>query len=58
MRKLCALELLGSRRLDYFRFIREEEVSDMIRSIVNSDHDSRPLNIYQTVASLATGYNL
>jgi len=53
LRKLCSLELLSSRRLDYFRFIREEEVSTMIRSIVNSD-DSRPLNINQTLASLGT----
>jgi len=34
-------------------FIREEEVSTMIRSMVNSD-DSRPLRIDQTLSSLAT----
>jgi hypothetical protein len=33
-------------------FIREEEVSTMIRSMVNSD-DSRPLRIDQTLSSLA-----
>jgi len=53
MRKLCVLQLLSPKRLDYFRFIREEEVSAMIRCIVNSD-DPRPLNINQTVSSLAT----
>lgn len=56
MRKLCTLELLSSKRLDGFRFIREDEVFAMIRSITNSDayKGCRPLNINQTVASLAT----
>ena len=53
MRKLCASELLSSRHLDYFRFVREEEVSAMIRSIINSDN-SRPLNIMKALSSLAT----
>jgi len=53
MRKLCALELLSSKPLDYFRFIREEEASAMIRSIINSD-DSVPLSIKQTVSCLST----
>uniref|UniRef100_A0A0G7ZP13 Cytochrome P450 CYP736B6 n=1 Tax=Picea glauca TaxID=3330 RepID=A0A0G7ZP13_PICGL len=53
MRRLCVSQLLNPKRLDYFRFIREEEVSAMIQVIVNSD-DSRPLNISQTVSSLAT----
>jgi cytochrome P450 len=53
LRKLCSLELLSSRRLDYFRFIREEEASAMIRSIINSD-DSLPLSIKQTVSCLST----
>lgn len=56
MRKLCALELLSSKRLDGFRFIRVDEVSAMIRSIINSEpyKGCRPLNIKETVASLAT----
>eukprot|EP00253_Pinus_taeda_P034812 PITA_34812 len=56
MRKLCAMEMLNSRRLDYSRFIREDEVSAMIRSIVNSDahKDSRPVNIKQLASSLVT----
>lgn len=50
MRKVCVLQLLSSKRLDYFRFIRKEEVSVMIRSITNnSDH---PINIGQTVSTL------
>jgi len=49
VRKVCVLQMLSSRRLDYFRFIREEEVSAMIRSIANSDH---PVNISKTVSTL------
>eukprot|EP00253_Pinus_taeda_P007932 PITA_07932 len=50
MRKVCVLQMLSSKRLDYFRFIREEEVSAMIRSVlINSDH---PVNIGQTVWTL------
>lgn len=50
MRKVCVLQMLSSKRLDYFRFIRKEEVSVMIRSITNnSDH---PINIGQTVSTL------
>jgi cytochrome P450 len=57
MRKVCVLQLLSSRRIDSFSFIREEEVSAMILSIINSnsDHpqdDSRPLNIRKTVSAL------
>jgi cytochrome P450 len=51
VRKLCVFQLLNSRRLEFFRFIREEEVSAMIQSIANSDH---PVNISKTVSTLAT----
>eukprot|EP00253_Pinus_taeda_P019000 PITA_19000 len=55
IRKLCASALLSSKHLDYvhFPFIREEEVSTMISSIINSD-DSHPLNMRKSVSSLAT----
>jgi cytochrome P450 len=57
MRKVCVLQLLSSRRIDSFKSIREEEVSAMILSIINSnsDHprdDSRPVNISKTVSAL------
>eukprot|EP00253_Pinus_taeda_P016590 PITA_16590 len=51
VRKVCVLQLLSSRRLDYFRFIREEEVSAMIHSIAHSDH---PVNISKIVSTLMT----
>eukprot|EP00253_Pinus_taeda_P007156 PITA_07156 len=56
IRKLCALELLSSKRLESFRSIREEEVSAMIRSIINFDANNgdRAININQAVSSLAT----
>lgn len=52
MRKLCVSHLLNSKRLDYFCFVREEEVSAMIRSMTNSDH---PANITKTVRHVVNG---
>ena len=51
VRKVCVLQLLSSRRLDDFRFIREDEVSAMIHSIDDSD---QPVNISKTVSTLLT----
>uniref|UniRef100_A0A0D6QZV0 Cytochrome P450 n=1 Tax=Araucaria cunninghamii TaxID=56994 RepID=A0A0D6QZV0_ARACU len=33
LRKLCTLELLTAKRIDSFKFVREEEVSAMVRSV-------------------------
>jgi len=49
MRKLCVSHLLNSKCLEYFRFIREEEVFALIRTITNSDH---PVNVTKTVSTL------
>jgi cytochrome P450 len=51
MRKLCVSHLLNSKSLEYFRFIREEEVFAMIRTIPNSNH---PVNITKTVSTLVS----
>lgn len=50
MRKVCVLQLLSSKRLDYFRFIREEEVSAMIRSIIRLD--IHPVNMSKIASNL------
>eukprot|EP00253_Pinus_taeda_P012686 PITA_12686 len=52
MRKVCVLQVLHSKRIEYFRYIREEEVSDMIRSLLNSVH--QPVNITKIVSGLVT----
>nr|ACN40196.1 unknown [Picea sitchensis] len=53
MRRLFVSQLLSSRRVDSFRFIREEEVSAMIRSIIISYHEgSLPVNIGKIVSVL------
>jgi len=52
MRKVCALQMLSSRRIDSFRLIREEEVSAMIRSIIVSNH---PVSVTKTASALVIG---
>eukprot|EP00253_Pinus_taeda_P027373 PITA_27373 len=55
MRKICVLQLLSSKRLDSFRFIREEEVCSMIRSIIEDSEGSHvPVSISKAVSTLAT----
>jgi cytochrome P450 len=54
MRKICVLQLLSSKRLESFRFIREEEVSTMIRSIISDSEGSLPVSISKAVSTLAT----
>lgn len=49
LRKLCVLQLLGSRSIESFSYIREEEVSAMVRSIANSD---RPVSVAKTVSAV------
>jgi len=51
MRKVCVSQLLSSARLDYFGFIREEEVSAMISSVAANSH--HPVNIRKTLSTLA-----
>ncbi|XP_043687871.1 cytochrome P450 71A1-like [Telopea speciosissima] len=51
MRKTCVLELFSSKRVQTLRFIREEEVSSMIHSIVATDHQSS-INLNEVMLSL------
>jgi len=49
LRKLCALQLLNARSIESLICTREEEVSAMIRSIINSD---RPVSVTKTVSAV------
>ncbi|KAI8557503.1 hypothetical protein RHMOL_Rhmol04G0015800 [Rhododendron molle] len=53
MRKICVMELLSSKRVQTFRGIREEEVSNLIRSI--SQERELPINLSKKIYSLAFG---
>nr|ATG29958.1 CYP750C30 [Taxus chinensis] len=54
-RKLCVTELLSAKRLESFRFIREEEVSLAIRSIWEKSREGRvAVNIGKAIASLTS----
>lgn len=54
MRKICILELFSVKRVQSFRFIREEEVALMIASICQSSSSGNPVNLYQKLKSLTT----
>ncbi|KAE9456507.1 hypothetical protein C3L33_11534, partial [Rhododendron williamsianum] len=53
MRKICVMELLSSKRVQTFQGIREEEVSNLIRSI--SQEGELPINLSKKIYSLTFG---
>ncbi|KAL6975219.1 hypothetical protein U1Q18_024014 [Sarracenia purpurea var. burkii] len=53
MRKICAMELLSLKRVQTFRGIREEEVSNLVSSI--SANARLPINLSKEVSSMTYG---
>jgi cytochrome P450 len=53
LRKICALELLSARRVQYFRPVREGEVGRLLRSVAAaaSAPSSSPVNLSQGIAA-------
>ena len=58
MRKICTIELLGAKRVQSFRSIREEEVSNLVKDISFSSSDTElgmPINLTEKIFSLIYG---
>eukprot|EP01018_Ginkgo_biloba_P009681 Gb_04622 [translate_table: standard] len=56
VRKVCVLQLLSAKRIESFRFVREEEVNLMIQSILEHTVKYRskiPVNVSKTVSGLS-----
>ncbi|GAV84819.1 p450 domain-containing protein [Cephalotus follicularis] len=53
LRKILTMELLGASRVQLFRSVREEEVSNLIRSI--SSYDGLPINLSERIFSTNYG---
>ena len=53
MRKICALQLFTTKRIESFQWVRDEEVSNMIRSIwQESENGAKSVNVSKALSSL------
>ncbi|KAI6686625.1 hypothetical protein NL676_032538 [Syzygium grande] len=52
LRKLCMLELFSTKRVQSFRYIREEEVGSMMESIAKSAESGIPINMSEKFMAL------
>ncbi|KAJ6851445.1 premnaspirodiene oxygenase-like [Iris pallida] len=53
LRRICVLELLSSRRVRSFSYIREEEVSSLVEHVRASGGRSSPVNMTERLSALA-----
>ncbi|KAK8918269.1 Premnaspirodiene oxygenase [Platanthera zijinensis] len=54
MRRLCLLELLSAKRVQSFRYIREEEISNLIQSIAGAAASSVSVNLNDEISQLSS----
>ncbi|TVU00047.1 hypothetical protein EJB05_54540, partial [Eragrostis curvula] len=50
LRKICALELLGARRVHAFRSVREDEAGRLLRAVAAAASSSSPVNLSEGIA--------
>ncbi|KAL5549559.1 hypothetical protein UlMin_004790, partial [Ulmus minor] len=53
LRKICTMELLSQKRVQYFRSIREEEISNLVKAICLSEGSE--INLSKRILSLSYG---